>query len=64
MAWTLWVLGGWYGLAAVVVVLGLVAERGEQGESVRSAIRAATPRLRARSRALSSTAARVPPAAE
>lgn len=61
MAWTLWALGGWYGLAAVVAVLGLAAERRGQGESIRSARRAARLHLGARSRALSS---RVAPASQ
>jgi hypothetical protein len=46
MAWTMGALGAWYGLAAVVAVLGLAAERREQGESTASAVRAAVQRLR------------------
>jgi hypothetical protein len=46
MAWTMGAIAAWYGLAAVVAVLGLAAERREQGESTASAVRAAVLRLR------------------
>ncbi|TFV78149.1 hypothetical protein E4P39_02580 [Blastococcus sp. CT_GayMR19] len=52
MAWTMGALGAWYGLAVVVAVLGLAAERREQGESTSSSVRAAVQRLRNGRRAL------------
>ena len=52
MAWTMGALGAWYGLAAVVAVLGLAAERREQGESTASALRAGALQLRNGGRSL------------
>ena len=59
MAWTMGALGAWYGLAVVVAVLGLAAERGEQGKSTSSAVRAAVQRLRNGRRALADRLASV-----
>ena len=50
MAWTMVGLGAWYGLAAVVAVLGLAMERRERGESTAPAVRTAMLRLRIRAR--------------
>jgi hypothetical protein len=45
-------LGAWYGLAAVVAVLGLAAERREQGESTAATLRAGALQLRNGGRSL------------
>jgi hypothetical protein len=50
MALTFWTLAAWYGLAVVIALLGLAAERRDRGESAASAVRSAARRLRARTR--------------
>ena len=52
MAWTMGALGAWYGLAVVVAVLGLTAERRARGESTAAALRGLVQRLRERARVL------------
>ncbi len=45
MAVTLWILGTWYGLAAVVAAAGLTAERRASGQRLGPDVRALRARI-------------------